>query len=59
MTKRKEPMEWMRMAPAARRLGIPRTTLINRVAKGEHKTKMVGDTLFVAVPFKPQQDAAA
>jgi hypothetical protein len=52
-------MEWMRMAPAARRLGIPRTTLINRVAKGEHKTKMVGDTLFVAVPFEPQQDAAA
>jgi hypothetical protein len=50
MTKRKEEMEWLRMAPAARRLGLPRTTLINRVAKGEHKTKLIGGTLFVAVP---------
>ena len=58
MSKRKEQMEWLRMAPAARRLGIPRTTLINRVAKGEHKTKLIGDTLFVSVP-KVATDAAA
>lgn len=59
MSKRKEQMEWLRMAPAARRLGVARTTLINRVAKGEHRTKLVGDTLFVAVPVEPQQIAAA
>lgn len=58
MTKRKEQMEWLRMAPAARRLGIPRTTLINRVAKGEHKTKLIGDTLFVAVPKEAAEMAA-
>ncbi|MBY0490662.1 MAG: hypothetical protein K2R93_12540 [Gemmatimonadaceae bacterium] len=51
MTKRKETrIEWVRMAEAARRLKVPRTTLIHRVAKGEHKTKVVGDTVFVAVP---------
>lgn len=43
-------MEWLRMTDAARRLGVPRTTLINRVAKGDHKAKTVGGTLFVLVP---------
>lgn len=58
MRQRKEtPTEWVRMTEAARRLGVPRTTLINRVAKGEHKTKVLGDTLFVAVP--KAEDVAA
>lgn len=58
MTKRKEQVEWLRMANAARRLGVPRTTLINRVAKGEFKTRTVDDTLFIAVPVEAA-DAAA
>lgn len=54
MTKRKETRtEWLRMTDAARRLGVPRTTLIHRVAKGEHKTKTLGGTLFVAVEAQP------
>lgn len=58
MTKRKEQVEWLRMASAARRIGVPRTTLINRVAKGEFKTKVVDDTLFIAVPVEAAKSAA-
>lgn len=60
MTKRKESrVTWVRMAEAARRLDVPRTTLINRVAKGEHKTKTIGNTLFVAVPVEQAPQRAA
>lgn len=59
MTERKEPgTEWVRMAKAARRLGVPRTTLINRVAKGEFRTMTVDDTLFVAIPVAAGAAAA-
>lgn len=59
MTKRKETgIEWLRVLPASKRLGLPRSTLLHRIAKGEHRTKSVGGTLFVAVP-KQAADAAA
>ena len=59
-TKRKSPTtEWLRAAPAAKRLGIPRTTLINRVARGDFKTRKLGDVLFIAVPVQTARSHAA
>jgi hypothetical protein len=61
--KRKNPSTvWYRQAEAARRLGIPRTTLISRLARGDFRTSKRGGTLFVALPSdatQPSKTAAA
>lgn len=43
----KEVGEWMRQTAAARRLGIPRTTLKYRVMRGDFETKDVAGVTLV------------
>ena len=58
-TKRKELTQWLRVATAAKALGVPRTTLVYRIAKGEYRTKTVGNVLFVALPVAAGESRAA
>lgn len=59
LKRKNPPTEWLRPADLAKRLGVPRTTLINRIARGDYKTKKLGGVLFVQVPQKKAAEKAA
>jgi hypothetical protein len=60
--RKKSPTEWVRISEAAEREGVARTTLTNRIARREYRTKIVGGVCFVRVEKRsaaPVKDAAA
>lgn len=59
LKRKKTRSEWLRVTDAAKQLGVPRTTLINRIARGDFKTRKLGGVLFVQMPPVRPQSAAA